>query len=233
VNPLLVALDFPSATEAVRMAIRLVDVVGGFKIGLQLLSGPGPGTVLAIRELGKPVFVDAKLHDIPNTVESAARRLGALGARWVTVHASGGEVMMAAAVNGLASGADAGPAGILAVTVLTSLDTSSLARTGVTGSPGRQVSRLSRLAGEAGAEGVVCSVRELGDVAQVAAGLLRVTPGIRPAGADFDDQSRVSTPSEAIRRGADYVVVGRPITRAADPLAAAAAISEEITSARI
>lgn len=228
VNPVLVALDLPTAEEAVRLAERLAPYVGGFKVGLELLMGPGPATVAAIRRLGKPVFVDAKLADIPNTVEAAARQLGALGARWVSVHASGGADMIKAAIAGLEDGARGHETGVLAVTVLTSVDGANLASIGVTGTVGKQTARLARLAAGAGAEGVVCSVRELGDVGQVAPGLLRVTPGIRPTGASPDDQARVATPVEAIKRGADFLVIGRPITRAKDPVAAANAISQEL-----
>lgn len=227
-NPLLVALDLPTAEEAVRLAERLVDHVAGFKIGLELLMGPGPATVAVIRQLGKPVFADAKLHDIPNTVERAARQLGALGARWVTVHASGGVEMMKAAVGGLMDGSRGNEAGILAVGVLTSLDGAGLASVGVAGTSGKQVARLAKLARTSGVEGFVCSVGELGDVVQVAPDLLKVTPGIRPPGEDRADQVRVATPGEAIRRGADLIVVGRPITRAKNPIAAAKAILEEI-----
>lgn len=224
--PLLVALDLPTAEEAVRLAARLAPVVGGFKVGLELLMGPGPAVVAAVRELGRPVFVDAKLHDIPNTVERAARALGRLGARWVTVHAAGGDAMVAAAVAGLSEGSGGALAGVLAVTVLTSLDAAALTRVGFQGTPARQVTRLARVAAAAGAEGVVCSVRELGDVSQVAPDLLRVTPGIRPEGTrGKDDQVRIATPEEAIRRGADLLVVGRPITRHPDPVAAAEAIA--------
>jgi orotidine-5'-phosphate decarboxylase len=229
-NPILVALDFSDARSAVTMARSLVTHVGGFKVGLELLMGPGPATVAAVRELGLPVFVDAKLHDIPNTVGRAARHLGALGARWVTAHGGGGKAMLEAAVAGLAEGAGSYPAGILAITVLTSLAPADLAATGVTGTPGRQVARLSRLAAGAGVEGVVCSVKELGDVAQVAPGLVRVTPGIRPPGEAAGDQSRVADPAEAIRRGADWLVIGRPITRAADPPAAAHRIASAIAA---
>jgi orotidine-5'-phosphate decarboxylase len=221
-NPILVALDFSSAEEAVRMAQRLRPHVGGFKVGLELMMGPGPATVAAVAELGLPVFADAKLHDIPNTVSRAARQLGRYGARWVTVHALGSKAMMEAAVEALAS-VNSG-AGILAITVLTSLGPDDLARTGLGNSPGKQVARLSKLAEEAGVEGVVCAVKELGDVAQAAPGLLRVTPGIRPAGSDPDDQARTAEPSAAIARGADYLVIGRPITAAPNPEEAAIAI---------
>lgn len=227
-NPVLVALDFPTAEEAVRLAERLAPHVGGFKVGLELMMGPGPATLAAIRQLGKPVFADAKLFDIPNTVEAAARQLGSLGARWVTVHAGGGREMIEAAVAGLTQGARGNEAGILAVTVLTSFDPAGLAAVGVSGTVGKQTARLARLAASAGAEGVVCSVRELGDVGQVAPGLLRVTPGIRPAGSDPDDQARIATAAEAIKRGADFIVIGRPITRAKDPASVMKAINREL-----
>lgn len=227
-NPVLVALDVPNADQAVRLADRVRDHVGGFKVGLELLMGPGPGTIAAVAALDLPVFADAKLHDIPNTVRGAARQLAGMGARWITVHAAGGRVMMEAAVEGASAGAGSRDIGILAVTVLTSLDAAAAAEVGVSGSPGRQVARLARLAASAGVEGVVCSVKELGDVHQVAPALVRVTPGIRPAGAVSDDQARVATPAEAVRRGADMIVVGRPITRAPDPAVAAAEIEAEI-----
>lgn len=226
----LVALDVPTAEEAVRLATRLQPHVGGFKVGLELVMGPGASTVGVVADLGLPVFADVKLHDIPNTVERAARQLGRLGARWVTVHAAGGLPMLKAGVAGLAAGAGAAQAGILAVTVMTSIDDALLAATGVSGSAGRQTSRLSKLAAAAACEGVICSVPQLGVVAEVAPGLLRVTPGIRPAGVEAHDQLQVATPEEAVRRGADWLVVGRAITRAADPIAAAAAINEGIDS---
>lgn len=228
VNPVLVALDLPTAEEALRLAERLAPHVGGFKVGLELLMGPGPATVAAIRRLGKPVFADAKLADIPNTVRAAARQLGALGARWVSVHAFGGLEMISAAVAGLAEGARGNETGILAITVLTSLDGNRLASVGISGTVGKQTARLARLAAEAGAEGVVCAVRELGDARQVAPGLLRVTPGIRPSGTAPNDQARVATPAEAVKRGANLLVIGRPITRAKDPVGAAKAIAEEL-----
>jgi len=219
VNPLIVALDVETAAHAARLARLLKEDVGGFKVGLGLLSGPGPA-VLAVIGSERPVFADAKLHDIPATVRSAARQLGALGARWVSVHASGGPAMLEAAVEGLSEGAGGRDAGVLAVTVLTSLDASALHAVGITASPGRLTSRMARLAAETGCEGIVCSPRELGIVADAAPGLIKVTPGIREAGAAPDDQARVATPADARRHGADFLVVGRPIIRAADPLLA-------------
>ncbi len=225
-NPILVALDLPSAEQAVRLARDLVPYVGGFKVGLELMMGPGPGVVATVGELGLPVFADAKLHDIPNTVAGACRQLGRYGARWVSVHGTGSSVMLTAAVESLREANPLG--GILGITVLTSLDSGDLARVGINGTPGKQVSRISKLAASAGCEGVVCAVPELGVVAQSAPGLTRVTPGIRPAGAGSDDQARVASPEEALARGADLLVIGRPITRAADPIAVAHDLASEL-----
>lgn len=225
---ILVALDLPTAEDAVRLARQLEPHVGGFKVGLGLLYGPGPATVAALAEIGKPVFADAKLHDIPSQVERAARRLAALGARWITAHASGGVAMLEAAGSGAAAASTG--AGILAVTVLTSLEGTDVARLAPDSSPGKLTSRLARSAAEAGCEGVICSAKELNVVGQVAPALVKVTPGIRPAGSDAGDQARIMTPAEAVARGADYLVIGRPITMADDPVAAAAAISEAVES---
>lgn len=225
---ILVALDLRTAEDAVRMARDLAPYVGGFKVGLGLLFGPGPATVAAVAEVGKPVFADAKLHDIPSQVERASRRLAALGARWVTAHASGGVAMLEAAVEGSAAASTG--TGILAVTVLTSLGATDVERLAPGSSPGRMTSRLAKTADGAGCEGVICSARELGVIAQVAPDLVKVTPGIRPAGTDAGDQERIMTPGEAVERGADYLVIGRPITAADDPVAAATAISEAVES---
>jgi orotidine-5'-phosphate decarboxylase len=228
--PVAVALDVPTGEEAVRLARSVAPHVGAFKIGLELLSGPGPVLVSALAELGKPVFCDAKLHDIPNTVTRASANLARAGARWITVHAAGGRRMLEGAVAG-ATSAGLGT-GILAVTVLTSLDAADLAAVGMGDSIGRLVSRLSKLAAAAGAEGVVCGMREIGDVAQVAPQLLTVVPGIRPLGSEVDDQARVATPEEALARGAGLLVIGRPITAAPDPVAAAEAISRTIMESK-
>jgi orotidine-5'-phosphate decarboxylase len=222
----IVALDLRTAEEAVRLARLLAGKVAGFKVGLGLLHGPGPGVVGAIARVG-PVFADAKLHDIPSQVQAAARRLGEYGARWVTAHASGGIEMLQAASAGLAAGAGGRETGVLAVTILTSIDeAASSALFGRT--PGELTSRLAKRAAEAGVEGVVCSPKELRVVAEVAPGLLRVTPGIRPAGAAAHDQRRTATPAEAVARGADLLVVGRPITAAPDPVEALARLHEEL-----
>ncbi len=228
--PILVALDTPTASEARRLAAALVPHVAGFKVGLELLMGPGPSLITELRQLGSPIFVDAKLHDIPNTVEAASRQLGSAGARWVTVHASGGRAMMEAAVAGLADGAGTETAGILAVTVLTSLE--DLAEIGVDHPISVQVGHLASLAASAGVEGVVCSAREIGVCASAAPKLVRVVPGIRPRGAEHHDQARVATPEAAIDEGADLLVIGRAITRSPDPVAAAARIGETILERR-
>lgn len=224
VNRIIVALDLGSAEEALRLAKRVEPHVGAFKVGLGLLHGAGPGVVSALVDLGKPVFADAKLHDIPSQVEAAARRLGRLGARWVTAHVSGGAAMLRAAVEGLAE-TSGGYGGILGVTVLTSLDEDDLAMLGIGSTPGKLVSKMSRVAETAGCEGVVCSPQELTVVKAVAPELTRVTPGVRPADADKGDQRRVMTPREAVDRGADWLVIGRPITASADPVAVSAAIA--------
>jgi orotidine-5'-phosphate decarboxylase len=225
--PIIVALDTTTAEEAVRLARLVADHVAGFKVGLGLLHGPGPGVVGAVARIG-PVFADAKLHDIPSQVERAARRLGEYGARWVSAHAAGGTEMLEAAAAGVSAGARGAPAGVLAITVLTSLDEPATAAA-FGRSPGELVARLARLAAQAGAEGVVCSPRELGVVAEVAPGVIRVTPGIRPDGEASDDQRRVASPREALERGADYLVVGRPITAAGDPAAAARSLAEALS----
>ena len=226
-SPVIVALDVPTAAEAVSLATRLAPHVGGFKVGLALLHGPGPGIVGALARIG-PVLADAKLHDIPSQAAAAAARLGEYGARWVTAHAAGGREMLEAAAAGLAAGS-AGSGGILGETVLTSLDAPALASLGLGDRPGKLVARLARTCAAAGLEGVVCGTKELGDVAQVAPDLLRVVPGIRPAGPlEGDDQRRTATPEEARRRGADYLVVGRPIVAAPDPVAAAEALAAAV-----
>lgn len=221
-SPIIVALDFPTLEEARALAGQVSDHVAGFKVGLELLTGVGPRAIEAIADLGKPVFADAKLHDIPNTVESATARLAAAGARWVTVHASGGTEMMEAAISGM------GEQGVLAVTVLTSLDHEGLVSIGVGEGMLEQVLRLVELGVSAGVEGVVSSPNEASSIKSRHPELLLFTPGVRPAGAGRDDQSRVTTPAEASKAGADYLVVGRPITRAPDPGEAAREIASSI-----
>jgi orotidine-5'-phosphate decarboxylase len=226
-NPIIVALDLPTAQDAVRVARDVAPHVGAFKIGVGLLYGPGPGTIDALVRLGLPVFADAKLHDIPSQVEVAARNLALHGARWVTAHIGGGQTMLEAAAHGLADGAGHAEAGILGVSVLTSLDKADLQRIGVKRTPGQLVSKMASVAASSGCEGVVCSPLELHVVHQSAPQMITVVPGIRPTTVD-DDQARTATPSEAIGKGATYLVIGRPITGSEDPARAAAAINETL-----
>lgn len=225
---IVVALDVPHLDQAMELARRLRDVAGMFKVGLELFSAAGPRAVEELRALGAPVFLDLKFHDIPATVAGAVRSVGRLGASLLTVHASGGSEMLRAAAEAAAALPD--PPVILGVTVLTSLESADLDAVGLSGPPEAAVARLALLACAAGAGGLVCSPRE---VAALRAALgptpLLVVPGVRPAGGELLDQKRVSTPAETVAAGADLLVVGRPITRAVDPAAAARAIAAEIS----
>jgi orotidine-5'-phosphate decarboxylase len=215
------AVDFPSWAAAEPFARAVAPEVGMLKVGLELFAAEGPAAVRAAAGLGRPVFLDLKLHDIPNTVEGAARSAGASGASLLTVHAAGGEEMVRAAVRGAGAGVR-----ILAVTVLTSLDAEALRRVGIEGTPEQAVTRLARLAAGAGAHGLVCSPHEVAAVrAAVGPGPLLVVPGVRPPGASRQDQARVATPAEAVRAGADVLVIGRPLREGGDPAAAARAIA--------
>ncbi|MBI5066867.1 MAG: orotidine-5'-phosphate decarboxylase [Deltaproteobacteria bacterium] len=222
------ALDFATWPEASAFARAVAPAVGMLKVGLELFAAEGPPAVRAAAALGRPVFLDLKLHDIPNTVEGAARSAAASGAALLTVHASGGPRMVEAAVRGAGARVR-----ILAVTVLTSLDEPQLQRIGLAGPAEQAVVRLARLAVEAGAGGLVCSPLEVAAVrAAVGPGPLLVVPGVRPAGAARGDQQRVATPAEAVRAGADVLVLGRPLRDAADPVAAARAVAAEIAGVR-
>jgi orotidine-5'-phosphate decarboxylase len=229
-NPIIVALDVPELDQAVELARRLEGEVGYFKVGLELFGGHGPAAVERIAAFG-PVFLDLKLHDIPTTVERAARRLGRLGVAMLTVHATGGPGMVAAAVAGLADGArgTAGPTPIvLAVTVLTSMSDADLTSINMPGAAD-QVPALAAMAVGAGAPGLVCAPRDLARVrAAVGQDPVLVTPGIRPAGGTDDDHARAATPAQALAAGADHLVVGRPITRAADPVTAVRSIMSSL-----
>jgi orotidine-5'-phosphate decarboxylase len=226
-NPLFVALDTPDLGEAKAMAKAVAPYVGGLKIGLEFISAQGPKGVEAIVALGRPVFADVKFHDIPNTVAGAARALARLGAAIFNVHASGGEAMMRAAVEA-AHSVDP-KVRVLGVTVLTSLDQSVMDQVGQKGPPPAQVERLARLAKASGLHGVVCSAQEIAPVRQATGpDFLIATPGIRPAGAPLADQRRVMTPAEAKAAGTDILILGRAVTEAADPAAAARAIAEEL-----
>lgn len=223
-NPIIVAIDTTDREGALALARATRDSVGAFKIGLGLLHGPGSGLIGELAELGRPVFADAKLHDIPTQVRRAAIALGSAGARWVTVHASGGRDMIEAAAAGLASSGD-GTAGVLAVSILTSLDHASLATVGIREDPRDLVASMARLAAESGAEGLVCSPLEIELARSVAPELAIVTPGIRPGDVAAADQKRVATPHAALAAGATWLVIGRAITAASDPGLAAAEIA--------
>jgi orotidine-5'-phosphate decarboxylase len=228
---LALAADLP-LPEALAMYAKVAPFVGVAKVGLSLFVEHGPAAVKAFVDQGARVFLDLKLHDIPNTVELAAARAGALGAAYLTVHAAGGKEMLAAAVRGAARGAQkAGfePPVILAVTVLTSMDAEALSATGVPVPVEAQVGRLAALAAVAGVGGLVCSVREVGAVRLIVGPrMVLCTPGIRLAGAAKDDQARVDTPEAAVRAGSNLLVIGRPIYEAADPAKAAEEILASI-----
>ena len=228
-NPVFVALDIPEISRALAVATAVRSYVGGLKIGLEFIAANGPDGVRRIVELGLPVFADVKFHDIPNTVAAASRELAKLGVTLFNVHASGGERMMRDAAD--AARAVDPKVKIIAVTALTSLDDAVLDSVGQRGPAQEQVLRLARLTQQAGLDGVVCSAQEIVPLRKaVGSDFLLVTPGIRPAGADLHDQKRVMPPAQAHRLGANILVVGRPITAAADPAAAAKAIAEELTA---
>jgi orotidine-5'-phosphate decarboxylase len=222
--PVAVALDAPDLETAARWADLVTPHVSTVKIGLELYLRYGPTVVASIRGAsGVRVFLDLKLHDIPATVAGAARAVARLRPDILTVHGSGGPDVIRAAV-------EAAPdTKIAAVTVLTSLNQAQLERIGVSGSVRDSVLRLASLAVEAGARGLVCSPREVAAVrAEVGPDITLITPGVRPAGADAHDQARVATPEEALRSGSDLLVIGRPITAAPDPGAAAAALAASL-----
>lgn len=226
---IVVALDFAEAAPALAFAERIDPALCRLKIGKELFTAEGPHFVETLVGRGFGVFLDLKFHDIPNTVAKACEAACRLGVWMVNVHASGGRAMMEAARNAVDKAAQ--PPLLIAVTVLTSMDEPALHEVGVTGNLQDQVLRLAQLTQASGLDGVVCSAQE--------APLLRsaigndfclVTPGIRPATASRDDQSRVVTPADALRQGSSYLVIGRPITQAPDPLAALQAISTEIAT---
>jgi orotidine-5'-phosphate decarboxylase len=219
-NPIFVALDTPRLDQALAIAGAVREHAGGLKLGLEFFSAQGPAGVQRMASLGLPLFLDLKLHDIPNTVANAVEALAILEPAILTVHAGGGRAMLTAAKA-------AAPAAtkVVAVTVLTSLDESDLAATGVQGSPEAQVARLAELARDSGIDGIVCSGAEVGRAKSAWRDGFFVVPGIRPAGADVADQKRVVTPAQALEDGASVLVIGRPITGAADPARAIAEIA--------
>ena len=225
---LIVALDVSSAAAARKIVAAVGDSALTYKVGMQLYTAEGPSIVRELVASGRRVFLDLKYHDIPNTVSSAVREAAQLGVSMLTVHASGGGKMLRAAAEAAAS--QAAPPLVLAVTVLTSLDDSDLNKLGVRGNVVDQVLRLAALALSSGCKGVVASAHEASALRQeLGRDFTIVTPGVRPAGSGHADQARVVTPGEAVASGATYIVVGRPITEAADPAAEARAILSQIT----
>lgn len=229
---LIVALDVDTLDAALGLVERLEGLVMRFKIGSQLFTAAGPVAVEAVRKRGGEVFLDLKYHDIPNTVAGAAREAARLGVFMFNVHASGGRAMMRAAAEGATAATGSGSRRplVIAVTVLTSLDRAALSRElGIASSVEGHVLHLCRLAHDAGLDGCVASPNEIRVIRnQLGAEWVIVTPGVRPAGSGADDQSRIASPQAAARAGAHYLVVGRPITAAADPVKAAQAILAEI-----
>ena len=231
---IVVALDLPDTASALALASRLDPSKCALKVGKELFTAAGPDLVRELARRGFRVFLDLKFHDIPNTVAQACAAAARLGVWMLNVHASGGAAMMAAARD--AVGRTAAEAGLprpllIAVTVLTSLSAGDLAAIGVNASPEEQVLRLARLAQAQGLDGVVCSAREAAALKRaLGPAFTLVTPGIRPEGSAANDQARVMTPPQAIAAGADYLVIGRPITAAPDPLAALDAINASIAS---
>jgi orotidine-5'-phosphate decarboxylase len=243
---LILALDFDSLPPALAVAQALSSVVGIFKINIHLFTAEGPSAVAQLDKLGSGIFLDLKFHDIPNTVKGAVTSaMGLPGVRLLDVHALGGLEMMRAAVKARdeAAGLDAKSQmpKLLAITILTSMDNAALKAVGVAGPASKRVVQLARLAKKAGMDGVVASPQEVRAIRRACGrDFLIVVPGIRPVVAsgsagkrksNSDDQARVATPAEAIRAGADYLVIGRPITAAPDPVSVARAILEEIGSA--
>ena len=235
---LILALDLPTADEALRLADRLRPDLAWVKVGLQLFASEGPDVVRRLVSMGLRVFVDLKLHDIPNTMASAARELSGLGAGLATVHASAGPVALAATAAATRESAGRGPTGrppaLLGVTVLTSLDAAQLETIlGHPVSPADHALHLAKTAIAAGLDGLVASPKEIRVLREeLGADPVLVIPGIRPAWASSDDQSRIATPAQALRDGADFLVVGRPITQSDDPRVALQRVLDEMSAAQ-
>jgi len=223
---IIVALDFPSQAKALALVSALSDSVSIYKIGLQLYTVAGPAIVQAVAATGAKIFLDLKLHDIPNTVAKTVTAAGDLGAAMLTVHLSGGSAMLQAAVESKPP-----QLSLLGVTVLTSATQETLSETGVGTELADQVMRLADLGKKSGCDGLITSPREVGALRQrLGPNILLVCPGVRPAWAAADDQKRFTTPREAVEAGADYLVIGRPITAAADPRGAVERIVTELTA---
>jgi orotidine-5'-phosphate decarboxylase len=226
---LIVALDYPEGAPAVGLVERLEEMCCWYKVGLELYLAEGNDFIHELHHHGCSVFLDLKLHDIPNTVAGAVRSVAETGAEMLTVHASGGPAMLRAAAEAAAEFNHAPQ--LLAVTVLTSMDTEQLAAIGIASPAGAQVLRLAAIAAEAGITGLVASAQEAATLRQSFPAATLVVPGIRPAGTEVGDQKRVATPAAALAAGASYLVVGRPITQASDPVAATRAILDEMHQA--
>lgn len=223
------ALDVPDAAAGFALVERLESHCQWFKVGLELFVAAGPLLVEHLAARGHSIFLDLKFNDIPNTVAGAVRSAAALGVRMMTVHAGGGPAMLSAAQSALEGLPE--PPQLLAVTVLTSMDQAQVEAVGVGRSPAAQVELLARMGLESGIRGFVCSPREVASLRSIAGpDAVLVIPGIRPAGGQVGDQKRVATPADTLRQGASYLVVGRPITQAADPAAAADAIVREMAT---
>jgi orotidine-5'-phosphate decarboxylase len=239
-SSLIVALDFDSLSSSVKFAKQVADLVGMFKIGAQLFTAAGPAAVKEIAALGCGIFLDLKFHDIPNTVAGAVLSCAAMtGVQLVNVHALGGTAMLHAASQAISAGQPMGAdrPRLLAVTILTSMDQKAIREVGIGGPPKTRVLKLATLAKSAGVDGVVASVQEARAIRKACGrDFLIVTPGVRPkeksSSAPADDQARTATPTEAIKAGADFLIVGRPILTAPDPRAAAQAIVDEIAAAK-
>ena len=226
-SKIIVALDYPDAASANRLVTQLDPALCRLKVGKELFTAEGPAFVSALVDKGYGVFLDLKFHDIPNTVAKACMIAGRLGVWMLNVHALGGRAMMAAAREAVDKSAT--PPLLTAVTILTSMDQHALGEIGLAGEVRSHVLNLARLADDCSLDGVVCSAQEAPLLrTEFGNDFLQVTPGIRPADAGLDDQSRVLTPSEALRHGSSYLVIGRPITQAADPLSALHRIQTEI-----
>ena len=225
---LIVALDVSSAAEAHDLVQQVGDAADLFKVGLQLFTAEGPAFVRELIRTGHKVFLDLKFHDIPNTVGQAVKQASELGVSMLTLHGSGGAAMLKAATD-----AAGGRVSLLAVTVLTSMNDDDLQEVGIAGRPLDQVLRIAALAKAAGLAGVVASAQEAAQIRKaLGEGFAIVTPGVRPAGSSLDDQQRVATPAGAIAAGATHLVIGRPISHAANPAEAARSILQEIEQAQ-
>ena len=232
VDKILCALDTKDVAAAVALARDLQGYIGGLKIGLEFFTSAGPSGYDRVAETGMPVFLDLKFHDIPNTVAGAVSSVVPLGPMMLNVHAAGGRVMLQAAASAadeVAAALGVARPKVLGVTVLTSLEESDLAAIGVPDRVEHQVVRLARLSQDSGLDGVVCSSHEIAAIRRACGeDFTLVVPGIRPKSADKNDQKRIMTPSEAVDLGADYLVIGRAITQADDPVAAARAIANSL-----